>query len=63
MGRPRIPREKKQIEAYKTGVCPYSDDCFHCPENDCIANAAFAYRINVLPSDVARGNANKGGKL
>ena len=57
MGRPRIPKEQKQIEAYKTGVCPYSDDCFICPEKDCIANGAFAYKINVLQSDVERGNA------
>ena len=63
MGRPRIPKEKKQIEAYKTEVCPYSDDCFICPEKDCIANGAFAYKINVLQSDVERGNAAKGGKL
>ena len=52
------------IEAYyKKGVCPYSDDCFICPEKDCIANGAFAYKINVLQSDVERGNAAKGGKL
>ena len=49
------------IEAYyKKGVCPYSDDCFKCPEPDCMVNPNFARRINQLPYDIERGQAAKG---
>lgn len=52
------------IEAYyKKGVCPYSDDCFKCPEPDCMVNPNFARRINQLPYDIERGQAAKGKKL
>ena len=52
------------IEAYyKKGVCPYSDDCFKCPEPDCMVNPNFARRVNKLPYDIERGQVAKGKKL
>ena len=55
-------RSKRKTD-YKKGVCPYSDDCFKCPEPDCMANPNFVTRINKLPYDIERRQAAKGKNL
>lgn len=58
----RISPDESMHKKYLTGVCPFSDDCFTCSKPDCVANSGLAYRINILPADIERGNALKGGK-
>lgn len=47
--RAREAEERK--ERVRSGVCPYSDDCFRCPMPDCVVGQPTAMRVNQLESD------------
>ena len=37
------PQEPKSGE-----ICPHSPSCFTCPMGDCVADAKYAYRYNII---------------
>lgn len=61
-GTKRIRKPSFIKEHCKTGVCPYSDNCFKCPAPDCMVTQGLVLGINKLPYDFEKTNVTKGRK-